>query len=158
MLPVSFPLLVSYQKISPCPQHRMVLRWGIVAPLPTSKWRTTPCRQSVTTYSKYSQLPSISGGCSSIRNPRTRQAASTGTHFSRRMCFTFCKNLQIFREFRSSWTQADVHVKCTLVLSDSNYFKHKVYFINNILKLNILPTQCICVFCMDLIKTVIIFL
>jgi hypothetical protein len=32
----------------------------LLAPLPTLKWRTTPCRLSVTAHSIYSQLPSIS--------------------------------------------------------------------------------------------------
>jgi hypothetical protein len=46
-------------------------------------WRTTPCRLSTTAYSVYSQLSSISGGRSSIRNLRTRHAVVTGTHLSR---------------------------------------------------------------------------
>jgi hypothetical protein len=45
-------------------------------------WRITPCRLSATAYSKYSQLPPISGGRSSIRNLRTRHAVVTGTHLS----------------------------------------------------------------------------
>jgi hypothetical protein len=31
----------------------------LLAPRPTPKWRTTPCRLSATAYSIYSQLPSI---------------------------------------------------------------------------------------------------
>jgi hypothetical protein len=52
------------------------LRWGVVS------WRTTPCRLSATAYSKYSHLPSTSGGPSSTRNLRTRHAAVTRTHLS----------------------------------------------------------------------------
>jgi hypothetical protein len=44
--------------------------------------RPTPCRLSATAYSIYSQLPSISGGRSSIRNLRTRHAVVTVTHLS----------------------------------------------------------------------------
>jgi len=39
-----------------------------------------PCRLSATAYSIYSQLPSISGGRSSIRNQSSRRAMETGTH------------------------------------------------------------------------------
>jgi hypothetical protein len=45
-------------------------------------WRTTPYRLSVAAYSIYSQLPSIAGGRSSIRNPRTLHAVVTGTHLT----------------------------------------------------------------------------
>jgi hypothetical protein len=41
-------------------------------------WRTTPCRLSVAVYSIYSQLPSIAGGHTSIRNLRTCHAVVTG--------------------------------------------------------------------------------
>jgi hypothetical protein len=52
------------------------------SPKPSS-CTTTPCRLSATPYILYSQLPSISGGRSSIRNLRTRHAVVTGTHLSR---------------------------------------------------------------------------
>jgi hypothetical protein len=42
------------------------------------EWRTTPCRLSAAAYSIYSQLTSIAGGRSSIRNPKTRHAVGTG--------------------------------------------------------------------------------
>jgi hypothetical protein len=41
-------------------------------------WSTTPCRFSMAAYSIYSQLPSIAGGHSSIRNLSTRHALVTG--------------------------------------------------------------------------------
>jgi hypothetical protein len=53
--------------------------WHLAQP---QSWRTTPCQLPVTTYSMYSQLPSITGGCSSIRNLRTCHAVVTGTHFT----------------------------------------------------------------------------
>jgi len=40
----------------------------------------TPCQLSATTYLIYQQLPSISGGRPSIRNPVTRHAMVTGTN------------------------------------------------------------------------------
>jgi hypothetical protein len=45
----------------------IVIKWFVygeelLAPCPTPSWRTIPCRLSATTYSTYSQLPSISGG------------------------------------------------------------------------------------------------
>jgi hypothetical protein len=40
--------------------------------------RTTPCRLSAAAYSIHSQLPSIAGGRSSIRNTRTCHAVVTG--------------------------------------------------------------------------------
>jgi hypothetical protein len=43
---------------------------------------TTHCRLSAAVYSIYSQLPSIVGGRSSIRIPRTRHALVTGTHLT----------------------------------------------------------------------------
>jgi hypothetical protein len=56
----------------------------MLAPRPAPKLEdTTPCRLSVTTYSIYSQLPSIFGGCSSIHNLKTCHAVVTGTHLSR---------------------------------------------------------------------------
>jgi len=39
-----------------------------LAPNPTPSRRTTICRLSTTAYSIYLQLPSISGGCSSIHS------------------------------------------------------------------------------------------
>jgi hypothetical protein len=42
-------------------------------------WKATPYCLSTTAYSIYLQLTSISGGRSSIRNPRTRHAVGTGT-------------------------------------------------------------------------------
>jgi hypothetical protein len=44
----------------------------------TPSWRATPCYLSAAAYSIYSQLTSIAGGRSSIRNPRTRHAVGTG--------------------------------------------------------------------------------
>jgi hypothetical protein len=58
----------------------------LLALSPTSSWRTTPCRLSATAYSIYSQLLSISGGRSSIRNLRTRMSW-WGTHLSRSLFF-----------------------------------------------------------------------
>jgi hypothetical protein len=52
---------------------------GLLNPRPTPSWRTTPCYLSTTAYSIYSQLMSIAGGRSSIRNPRTRHAVGTET-------------------------------------------------------------------------------
>jgi hypothetical protein len=54
----------------------------LLAPPQPQSCRTTPCRLSATAYSKYSQLPSISAGRSSIRNLRTRHAVVIGTHLS----------------------------------------------------------------------------
>ena len=51
-------------------------------------WSTSPCRLSATAYSIYSQLPSRSGGRSSIRNLRTRHAVVTGTDLSLTYCVT----------------------------------------------------------------------
>ena len=63
---VPFPLLRSYQSVSPGLRpfwlfSNMVCFYGedLLAPRPTPKWRTTPCRLSATAYSVYSQLPSI---------------------------------------------------------------------------------------------------
>jgi len=63
---VPFPLLRSYQRISPGPRHTYLFHnkasinvEELLAPCPTTSWRITPCRLSVTTYSIYSQLPSI---------------------------------------------------------------------------------------------------
>jgi hypothetical protein len=58
---------------------RLFLWWRVVSPTPNPlSRRTTPCFLSATAYSIYSQLTSISGGRSSIRNPRTRHAVGTG--------------------------------------------------------------------------------
>jgi hypothetical protein len=45
-------------------------------------WWTIPCRLSAVAYSIYSQLTSIAGGRSSIRNLRTRHLVVTGTHLT----------------------------------------------------------------------------
>ena len=65
-LSVPFPLLRSYQRISPGPTHTYLFHnkasvngEELLAPCPTPGWRITPCRMSVTTYSIYSRLPSI---------------------------------------------------------------------------------------------------
>jgi hypothetical protein len=75
-------------------------------------WRTTPCRLSAAAYSIYSQLPSIPGGLSFIRNPRTRHAVVTGnpqTHNGNHVItrvrsthYTRCRNYLRFREGRTS--------------------------------------------------------
>ena len=49
---------------------------------PNPQLEDTLCRLSATAYSIYSQLSSVSGGRSSIRNLRTRHAVATGTHLS----------------------------------------------------------------------------
>jgi hypothetical protein len=46
----------------------------LLVPRPTPSWRTTSCRLSVTAYSTYSQLPSVSRGLPSIHNLRTCHA------------------------------------------------------------------------------------
>jgi hypothetical protein len=56
---------------------------GLLGPGPVPKLEDDPFRPSATAYSMYSQLPSISGGRSSIRNLRTRHAVVTGTHLTR---------------------------------------------------------------------------
>jgi hypothetical protein len=53
---------------------------GLLTPFQPPSCKTTPCRLSAAPYLIYSQLPSIAGGRSSIRNPRTRHAVGTGTH------------------------------------------------------------------------------
>jgi hypothetical protein len=63
---------------------------GFLAACPTPKLEDNPLLFTTTAYSIYSQLPSIAGGRSSIRNPRTRHAAMTGnprnmTHFTSEM-------------------------------------------------------------------------
>jgi hypothetical protein len=55
---------------------------NIILQLSPPLWRTTPCQLSATAYSMYSQLPSITGGRSSIRKLRTRHAVVTGTHLT----------------------------------------------------------------------------
>jgi hypothetical protein len=80
---VLFPLLRSCQRISPGPRRFETFRnknfycEEFLAPRPTPKWRTTPCRLFATGYSIYSQLPSVTGGLPSIRNLRTRHAVVT---------------------------------------------------------------------------------
>jgi hypothetical protein len=76
----------SCQRISPGPMpcamfRKTVIFYGeeLLAPRPTPNWRTTLCRLSATAYSMDSQLPSISGGRSSILNLRTRHAMVTAT-------------------------------------------------------------------------------
>jgi hypothetical protein len=44
--------------------------------------KTTPRRLSAAAYSIYLQLPSLAGGCSSMRNLRTCHAMVTGTHLA----------------------------------------------------------------------------
>jgi hypothetical protein len=63
--------------------RNMVIFYGeeLLAPCPTPKLEDHPCRLSTTAYSMYSQLPSISGGRSSICNLRTHHAVVTGTHY-----------------------------------------------------------------------------
>ena len=60
----------------------------LLAPRSIKSWGTTPCRLSATSYSIYSQLPSLSGGRSSILNLRTRHAVVTGTRLSRKQLRT----------------------------------------------------------------------
>jgi len=60
-----------------------------LAPRPKRSWSTTSCRVSATTHWIYLQLPSISGGRSSIRKLRTRHAVLTGTHLSRNYVVLF---------------------------------------------------------------------
>jgi hypothetical protein len=87
--PEPFPLLKLYQRISPGPRLfivfcNMVIFYGeeLLAPRPTPKLEDHPLSASATAYTMYSQLPSISGGRSSIHNLRTRHAVVTGTHLS----------------------------------------------------------------------------
>jgi hypothetical protein len=75
----------------------LFLWWRVVSPhtLPPN-WKTTPCCLSAVAYSIYSQLTSIAGGRSSIRNPRTRHAVGTVSNIY------FCKyysprNYWVFR-------------------------------------------------------------
>jgi hypothetical protein len=85
-----------HQRISPGPRLCDLFRNMVFFTMRTCQhlaqppsWRTTPCRLSATAYPMYSQLPSISGGRSSIRNPRTRHAVVTGTHLSWRQGPTY---------------------------------------------------------------------
>jgi hypothetical protein len=55
---------------------------GCSPPPPPTSWKATPCRLSVAAYSIYSQLSSIAGGHSSIRNLRMHHAVVTGTHLT----------------------------------------------------------------------------
>jgi hypothetical protein len=50
--------------------------------LAPSSWRTTLCQLFAAAYSIYSQLPSISGGYSSICSLRTHHALVTETHYN----------------------------------------------------------------------------
>ena len=80
-------VLVLYQRINPSPRccemfckilsftMRICLHF-----LQPSSWRNISCRLSKTSYSIYSQLPSISRGRSSVRKLRTRHGLVTGTH------------------------------------------------------------------------------
>jgi hypothetical protein len=52
---------------------------GLLTPRPTPKLVDIPYYLSASAYSIYSQLVSIAGGRSSIRNPRTRHAVGTRT-------------------------------------------------------------------------------
>jgi len=56
---------------------------------PTS-WRTTRYRLSATAYSIYSQLPSICGGGSIIRNLRKRHTVVKGSHLSWLVLLYYC--------------------------------------------------------------------
>jgi hypothetical protein len=82
---VLFPLLRSYQRISPGPRHFETFRnnrniftvRGCRPHAQPQSWRTTPCRLSATAYSIYSQLLSVPRGLPSIRNLRTHDAVVT---------------------------------------------------------------------------------
>jgi hypothetical protein len=84
------PSLGSFiKRIRPGPRVYFVFRnklifygGGLIAPRPPPNWRTTSCRLSVAVYSIYSQLTSIAGGRSSVRNLSTRHAVGTGTHLT----------------------------------------------------------------------------
>jgi len=72
-----FPLPSSFQRIRPIPRpcvifHNKLHFYGelLLAPRPTPKWRSTPCRLSTAAYSIYSQLSSISGGRILCPQPR----------------------------------------------------------------------------------------
>jgi len=63
---VSLTLLRLYQRIIPCPRqlypfHNKARFYGeeLLAPHPTTTWRTTPCRLFATSYAIYSQLPPV---------------------------------------------------------------------------------------------------
>ena len=58
----------------------------------TSPPRPTP-KLSATAYSIHPQLPSVSGGRSSIRHQRTSHAVVTGTHLSRKRIYIMAKNV-----------------------------------------------------------------
>jgi hypothetical protein len=60
---------------------------GLLAQRPILKLEDHRFSFSAAAYSIYSQLSSIAGGLSSIRNPRTRHAVVTGTH----LVWQFCK-------------------------------------------------------------------
>jgi hypothetical protein len=71
----------------------------LLAPRPTPKLEDHPCRLSATAYL---QLPSIFGGRSSIRNPRTRHAVVTGIHWTWRFITTrilICECPEIVHSF-----------------------------------------------------------
>jgi hypothetical protein len=83
LLPSRFPRSISLIPRPLCIPNIIFFGEELLAPRPNPpSWRTTPCRLSATAYSKYSQLSSISGGRSSIRNLRTRHAVVIGTHLS----------------------------------------------------------------------------
>jgi hypothetical protein len=65
---------------------------GLLAQPPS--WRTTPCHFPPAACSIYSQLPSIAGGRSSIRNPRTHHAVVTVIHLTW-LSVIFHKNYKI---------------------------------------------------------------
>jgi hypothetical protein len=83
----SFSLLALYQSINPslrpCEVFCNIISFygeELLASCQTPKLEDRPCRMSVTAYSIYLQLPSISGGWSSNCNLRTCGAMVTGTH------------------------------------------------------------------------------
>jgi hypothetical protein len=65
-----------------------------------ASWRTVPCQFLAAAYLLYSQLPSIAGGRSSVRNPKMCHAVVTGTHltFSTQMLFR-CSESELFDTF-----------------------------------------------------------
>ena len=75
---VPFPLLASYQKISPRPRPCEMIRKVVIM----NGSRTTRCRLSPTVYSTYSQLPSVPGdrSPSSIWGPRTKVNTDNKQH------------------------------------------------------------------------------
>ena len=91
---------VSCQRISPSPRacemfHNILYIFydvELLAPRSTSKLKHL-LFSAVPSHSIYSQLPSVSGGRSSIRNLRTRPAVVAGNNFSLKnvIHYTYCK-------------------------------------------------------------------